>query len=144
MKTPYKSLYPSIDIENNIASNTQIGKITIEEKVYEYENKFCDDKYERGGEFVENLVCDNIIEFSNRWLHLATFGELLNDIKEYYVTKFDTTYGCKYLFNDYIYENGRYITAPFVFVGKDHIITPFEKINNHVINPFRFFGPRPQ
>ena len=140
----YKSLYPSIDIENNIASNTQIGKIVIEDKVFENENRFCDDKYSRGGEFIENLVCDNIIEFSSRWLHLATFTELLNDIQEYYSTKFDTSYGYRYLFSDYIYENGRFITAPFEMVGTDYKINPFEPVNNKGFNPFRSYNPRPK
>ena len=144
MKTPYKSLYPSIDIENNIASNTQIGKIVIDEKVFDYENRFCDDKYTRGGEFIENLVCDNIVEFSSRWLHLAIFSDLLNDIKEYYTIKYDTMYGYKYLFSDYVFENGRYITAPFEMVGKDYKIKPFEFVNNNAFNPFISFNERPQ
>ena len=136
-------MYPSIDIENNIASNTQIGKIIIEEKVFDQENRFCDDKYTRGGEFIENIVCDNIIEFSNRWLHLGTFSDLLNDIKEYYVIAFDTTYGYKYLFNDYIYENGAYITSPIKMIGKSKAINPIVYTNNHAFNPIKSFNPRP-
>lgn len=140
----YKSLYPSIDIENNIASNTQIGKIVIDEKVYEYENRYCDDKYTRGGEFIENLVCDNILEFSSRWLQLASFSEMLNDIKEYYTIKFNTMYGYKYLYNDCVYENGRYIISPFVLTDKDYKIQPFEFVNNNGFNPFRSYVSRPE
>ena len=55
------------------------------EKVYEHENAFNFDKYSRAGEFVENLVVDNEIEFCHRWLHLANFQELLEDIDEYYI-----------------------------------------------------------
>lgn len=54
------------------------------EKVYNHENAFDFDKYSRSGEFVENLVTDNEIEFCHRWLHLANFQELLEDIDEYY------------------------------------------------------------
>ena len=140
----YKSLYPSIDIENNIASNTQIGKIVIDEKVYEYENRYCDDKYTRGGEFIENLVCDNILEFSSRWLQLASFSEMLNDIKEYYTIKFNTMYGYKYLYSDCVYENGRYIISPFVLTGNDYKIQPFEFVNNNGFNPFRSYVSRPE
>jgi len=53
-------------------------------KVYEHENAFNFDKHSRGGEFIENLVTDNEIEFCHRWLHLANFKELLEDIDEYY------------------------------------------------------------
>lgn len=79
----FKSLYPSIDIENNIAPNTQIGRIEIANQVYDHENVYCKENYSRGGEYIENLRTDNHIEFCHRWLHLANFTEMLEDIKEY-------------------------------------------------------------
>ncbi len=163
MNTTYKSLYPSIILEFNIASNTQIGRIdifnkwkvldkesgkiyyikdagnaydfewadikegnkivkirkqislyededftkpieenidyvaekyeTIEYKrVYEHENAFRYEKQSRGGEFIENLVTDNIIELSKRWFGLAGFEEILEDISEYYMMKTNMPY----------------------------------------------------
>lgn len=83
MDFDYKSLYPSIMGEFNIAPNTQIGRIDIDEKVYENENVYCLDKYSRGGEFIENMVSDNIIEFCRRWLGLAGIMEFIEDMKEY-------------------------------------------------------------
>lgn len=83
MKTTFKSLYPSIDIENNIAPNTQIGRIEIAKQVYVHENVYCKENYSRGGEFIENLRTDNHIEFCHRWLQLANFSEMLEDIQEY-------------------------------------------------------------
>ena len=82
----FKSLYPSIMGEDNIAPNTQIGKIEIPEKVYKDENAYGiePEKYSRGGEFIENMVTDNHIEFCHRWFHLANFTEMLDDIDEYY------------------------------------------------------------
>ena len=82
----YKSLYPSIMSEFNIAPNTQIGRIEIPVKVYENENLYNieADKYSRGGEFIENLVTDNMIEYCHRWFHLANFEEILEDIDEFY------------------------------------------------------------
>ena len=73
-------------LEFNVAPNTQIGRIEIRQKVYENENAFNveEGKYSRGGEFIENLVTDNIIEFSKRWLHLGGFEDVLIDINEYY------------------------------------------------------------
>ena len=85
----YKSLYPSIMLEFNIAPNTQIGRIVIPEKVYEHENtyKIDEEKYSRGGEFIENMVTDNTIEFCKRWFGLATIQEFINDIDEFYNDK---------------------------------------------------------
>ena len=138
----YKSLYPSIDLENNIAPNTQIGKIEIEEKIYDNENRYLNDKYERGGEFIENLVCDNIISFSNRWLHLANFNELLSDIQEYYMMTFEPVTVNNFILNDCIYVNGKYILAPFK-VAVDNKINPFSFTLNNSINPFNLYNPRP-
>lgn len=95
----YKSLYPSIMGEFNIAPNTQIGRIDIPNRVYAHENAYLQDKYSRSGEFIENLVTDNIIEFSHRWLHLANFQQCLMDMNEYYMTR--SMFGPRYQ----IYEN---------------------------------------
>ena len=73
-------------LEFNIAPNTQIGKIEIPNKVYKYENLYGieEEKYSRGGEFIENMVTDNIIEFCNRWFNLADYQEFLKDIDDFY------------------------------------------------------------
>lgn len=133
----YKSLYPSIDLENNIAPNTQIGKIIIEEQVYDNENRYGNDKYERGGEFIENLVCDNIILFAHRWFRLANFKEMLSDIDEYYKLNFAPLSSYNYLFSDYVLVDGNYVTCPVQYTP---VINPF--IEETTITPFRFFTPR--
>ena len=71
-------------IEFNIAPNTQIGRIVIPEQVYEHENIYHTEPYNRAGEFVEAMVSDTYSEFCRRWFHLAGFKELLEDIDEYY------------------------------------------------------------
>ena len=60
----FKSLYPSIMLEFNVSSNTQIGKILVVNKVWDNENAFNveEEKYSRGGEFLENFVTANIIK----------------------------------------------------------------------------------
>lgn len=87
MDFDYKSLYPSIMLEFNIAPNTQYGKIVIPDKVYKNENAYgtAEEQYSRGGEFIENLVTDNIIEFCKRWYYLAGVNEIIEDIDEYYI-----------------------------------------------------------
>lgn len=69
--------------EFNIAPNTQIGRIEIDEQVYDNENVYGLDKYSRSGEFIENMVSDNIIEFCKRWFGLAGIMEFIEDMKEY-------------------------------------------------------------
>ena len=70
--------------EFNIATNTQIGKIEIPHKVYPHENSYQIQGYTRSGEFIENMVTDNMIEFFKRWFNLGGIQEVLNDIDEYY------------------------------------------------------------
>lgn len=89
-------MYPSIILENNLAPNTQIGKIIIEDsdnpdRVYslnEHQDMFSSDeevaKYSRGGEFLDNFMSGNILEFCRRWLGLGDVFDILNDIEEYY------------------------------------------------------------
>lgn len=73
--------------EFNIAPNTQVGRIEIPQPIYENENAYNipAEKYSRGGEFIENMVTDNFIEFCARWFHLADFEEILHDIDEFYL-----------------------------------------------------------
>lgn len=80
----YKSLYPSILMEFNISPNTQIGRIDIPQRIYVNENVYRNPKYSRSGEFIENMVSDNWIEFCHRWFHLANVEEFLQDMREYF------------------------------------------------------------
>jgi DNA polymerase elongation subunit (family B) len=82
----YKSLYPSIMREFNIAPNTQIGRIVIDQKVYDGENPFEYDKYSRGGQFIQDFQSGNYLEFCKRWLHLGGYMDILEDMKEYFAT----------------------------------------------------------
>lgn len=83
----FKSLYPSIDREFNMAPNTQIGKIIIPNQVHNLENPFNFEYYDRGGQFLEDLVSDNWISFCNRWLHYPSVMEWIHDINEFFTTQ---------------------------------------------------------
>lgn len=74
--------------EFNIAPNTQIGRIEIDKPIYPGENAYGipADKYSRGGEFIENMVTDNFIEFCCRWFNLADVKTMLDDIDEFYAS----------------------------------------------------------
>lgn len=80
----YASLYPSILREFNMAPNTQIGMIKIDEKIYENENPTNNDKYSRSGAFLEDLQSGVYLEFCKRWFNLAGYGELYEDVEEYF------------------------------------------------------------
>lgn len=89
----YKALYPSLMREFNIAPNTQIGMIEIKDKIYENENPFNlplgihKGQFNRAETFVENFASHNVLEFCHRWMNLASYEELLDDIHEYFTTK---------------------------------------------------------
>lgn len=87
----FKSLYPSETLQHNIGINTQIGKIIIEQIVWANENMHNMDKYDRGGQFIEDLHSNNYIEFCKRWLHFAGYIEMMQDIIEYF-TYIDNMY----------------------------------------------------
>jgi len=75
-------------LEFNIAPNTQIGKIEIENRIHMKENPYMDEKYNRGADFLDNLATDNYIEFANRWFGLASFQQILDDIDEFFKSDF--------------------------------------------------------
>lgn len=131
----YKSLYPSIMLEFNIAPNTQVGRIIIPEPVYIHENAYHLDKYSRSGEFIENMVTDNHIEFCHRWMHLANFMEFVEDFNEYYS---DRGLGnLSTIFNDGHKE------SPILpcYDGKEN---PIEFVDNIVEKPIIFYTPKPK
>lgn len=80
----YKSLYPSIDRENNAAPNTQIGKLIIKDKIYKLENPFHSEFYYRGGKFMMDYASGNYLEFGKRWFNLASIRDFMEDCIEYF------------------------------------------------------------
>jgi hypothetical protein len=41
-------------------------------------------KYSRGGEFLDNLMTSNILEFGWRWMNLGDVFDVESDIREFY------------------------------------------------------------
>lgn len=81
----YKAQYPNELREHNMAPWTQIGQVIIPEAIYKKENPFNSPKYKRGGAFLDDMMTKNYLEFCHRYLHLASYEELLNDIMEYHM-----------------------------------------------------------
>ena len=82
----YTALYPSEAREHNIGSTTLIGKIEMPEMIYKGEDRTNDPKYNRSGEFIENFSSRNWIDICVRYLNLATYKEMIEDIYEYFTT----------------------------------------------------------
>lgn len=130
MNTTFRALYPSVIGENNLAPNTQIGKIVIPNKVYSNENIYMYDKYSRSGEFIENLVTDNIIEFANRWFHLGGVKDVIHDIDElcaqYNVTPYSQIVGSNVLLGNVVLFRGEnQVISPISFNNSDRWSRPF-------------------
>lgn len=80
----YSSLYPSIMREFNIAPHTQIGRIIIETQIYLQENPFNNEYFTRGGAFIEDIQSHNYLSFGHRWLGLANYSTLMNDVMDFF------------------------------------------------------------
>lgn len=133
----FKSLYPSITCEGNMAPNTQIGKIIIENPVHRLENPFNFEFYERGGQFLEDLTSGNTLEFCNRWLHFADYKEWLEDLYEY----FHTVKLPLRNMNIQIYEDGLISPIEYYPNIKDGLISPIHYDNMNVdglLNPIYY------
>lgn len=132
----YKALYPSEAREHNTAPDTIIGKIFIDDKVHPYENPYHQEQYDRGGQFMEDLVTSNPLEFGKRWLHFAGVKELLEDIDEYY-SLYDVPATPTEIYN----KDGS--IKPFTVrpnAPKDILVKPFIRLEDgEKIKPFTIF-----
>ena len=80
----YKALYPSIIDENNMAPNTQHGKVFFPERLDDKENRFNNDYFDRTVWFMEDLNSHNWIDFCERYLHLAGYQQMYEDVIRYF------------------------------------------------------------
>ena len=133
----FKSLYPSTTRENNMAPDTIIGKIFIDNPVHKLENPYHEEMYDRGGQYIEDLVTGNALEFGRRWLQLATFKELLADAEEYFQYHIPAGNRAYEMYTN----NG--MMKPFVVrpnVAKDALYKPFVMLEEgEMIKPFQIF-----
>lgn len=138
MDEDYKSLYPNIDLENNMAPNTLIGAIEVPNKVYKNENIFGDEpeKFSRSGEMMDLYITGNHIEFCHRYLHLANFEEMLEDMEEYMQKTYQCSmYDCTTdgLINPFYMTKSEEMISPFTMENRIDMIQPIiysDKIND--------------
>lgn len=117
MDEDYKSLYPNTELENNIAADRLIARIRVPEKAWDDENRFKAEKWTRDSEMMDLFITGrpNMKEFCHRYMHLASFEELLEDIQEYYEKKYEVHLDVQQS------ENGTYLLNPFQFTNQKTI-----------------------
>jgi len=128
----YKSLYPSLIRQFNLAAHTQVGMLIIPDKIYALENKMHSSTYTRGGAFFEDFAVQNWLDIGSRWFGLMNYEQLvyfvhkvcMEEIKpRNYLIGFENTTGTKTIPFDNtvgpIYP--LIITAPMVYSTKNFI-----------------------
>lgn len=128
----YAALYPSLLRQFNIASNTQIGMLIIDQMIHNRENIRKDDKWSRAGAFMEDFQSYNWIEFCRRWFNLAGYLDLYDDVVEYYTNIIIPQNSLRD--RDF---NGNII--PFEIFGSEAKEDPYYLNNPVLINPFEFY-----
>lgn len=110
-----------------------------EVKIYNNEDSFHTEHYMRSGEFIENLVCDNMVEFGKRWLGLAGLNDFLTDMQEYY-QRYYTSYSQNgwYGFSHYYPETKELVECPVIDMGNKKAV-PAVTFSNEPERPFRLF-----
>lgn len=123
----YKSMHPNMTLEGNMAPNTQIGRIEIPDKIYEFENRFGVEKWHRQEEFADLLMCQNILLLCSRWFGLANYRQLISDVREFFLMQYqyDMRYGYEPCFHKQFSSNecvsfnpnliGNFYYTPVVF-----------------------------
>ena len=82
----YAALYPGLIGQFNIAANTQIGKVIIDQ-AFENENRRHNENWERAGAFFEDFHTHNWILVGKKWFNLPGVTEMYDFIHNYFSTK---------------------------------------------------------
>ena len=120
----YKSLYPSGMRQFNMFPHTQIGFIIIAAYIHNKQNKNHYQYYTAGGQFCEDLQCQNYLEFAERWLDLLGFRDLCDYVNELFTTEIKPRVPLAHL--KVKTEDGGYY--PFTQYGK-YYFPLYQKVN---------------
>ena len=124
----YKRLYPTMMQQFNISDETQIGRLIFPEntKFHEVENLAKSEKfYCPEGGFIDDLATRQYIEFCRRWLGLAGFAEMIDDMYEFFQTQQDLCGSVPFIHENgtismyYRHKQGR-LKSMYRRVGTDH------------------------
>lgn len=130
----YRALYPSEIDQHNIALNTIIGKAEAYCKLYENENPFNNERYDRVGDMFECLQSESIIEFCHRYLEIADYKELINDIKYFFTHK-------RIKSNPMCIDKRTGMVVPVSMYQGDNLLLNPVSFNTKEINPVIFINP---
>lgn len=120
----FSSLYPSLIRMLAMMAHMQIGKLFIEKQVYNRENPANLDIWTRAGSFMEDLQSQVRLEFATRWLGLADYEELYNDVVEFFTKCMNALNGLSF----YNYDGTK---NPITFYdNKKKYIQPIEFFDN--------------
>ena len=134
----YKSLYPSLMREFNLAPHTQIGKILIESCLYKNENEFNDPDYDRSGAFLDTFISGNYLILCQRYMEMASFKELIYDALEYFGNM-------GFSKGKVVTKNNKGLEIPYYISGKSYIAQPVDFINKgELIKPYRIIDSAPK
>ena len=123
----YTALYPSTNIQNNMAPNTMIGKIILPDQINIDENKFMSESFDRSTSFIEDMLSCNWIDFMHRWYGLPSYEEMYDLIYKYFSSIKNSARGLQ------IYNNitgKRYLTQPAVQSDKRLLYFLIDKDKN--------------
>ena len=67
-----------------MAPNTQHGKVFFPERLDDKENRFNNDYFDRSVWFMEDLNSHDWLNFCERYLHLAGYEQMYEDIVKYF------------------------------------------------------------
>lgn len=116
----YSSLYPSLIRQFNIAPNTQIGMVIIENAVHARENICKLDSWTRAGAFMEDFQSQVWLEICTRWFNLADYTTLYHEVEAFFTYKANATNGLRLydrngLISPMIFENKGLLYEPMIF-----------------------------
>ena len=80
----YTSLYPSCIDQYNISLNTMIGKMIMDGKLYDNENKFNNNKFDRSLWFTEDLISQDVLDFCQRYFDLPSYEDMYHLLDKYF------------------------------------------------------------
>lgn len=69
-----------------MAPNTQVGKVLLPDRLDKNENRYNNDGFDRVVWFIEDYVSHDRLNFCQRYLRLASYEEMFDDIIEYFST----------------------------------------------------------
>ena len=83
----YSRLYPSIRDSHNIEITSQVGRVIIEQEISDLENPYEYEKYDRGGNFLDDLQVGNLNVLGYKWFGLPSIEDILDDLESELITE---------------------------------------------------------